>query len=98
MEAEIQKGSLGGVMLNFLKKVYSYLEFLGALIWVGVGLYSIWLGFSKLFKDNSISIGGVEAVSLLDTTPFAIMFIFCGVLIIAFIWVGYISKRLKNEA
>ena len=54
--------------------------------------------FSKLFKDNSISIGGVEAVSLLDTTPFAIMFIFCGVLIIIFIWVGYISKRLKNEA
>ena len=29
---------------------------------------------------------------------FAIMFIFCGVLIITFIWVGYISKRLKNEA
>ncbi|HDX1403135.1 TPA: hypothetical protein RN530_004791 [Escherichia coli] len=83
-------------MLNFLKKFYSYLEFLGA--WVGVGLYSIWLGFSKLFKDNSISIGGIEAVSLLDTTPFAIMFIFCGVLIITFIWVGYISKRLKNEA
>ena len=72
-------------MLNFLKKLYSYLEYLGALIWVGVGLYSIWLGFSKLFKDNSISIGGIEAVSLLDTTPFAIMFIFCGVLIITFI-------------
>ncbi|EAO1269931.1 hypothetical protein GZ405_004693 [Salmonella enterica] len=85
-------------MLKFLKKIYSYLEFLGALIWVGVGLYSIWLGFGKLFKDNSISIGGIEAVSLLDTTPFAIMFIFCGVLIITFIWVGYISKRLKNEA
>ena len=85
-------------MLNFLKKVYSYRDFLGALIWGGVGLYSIWLGFSKLFKDNSISIGGIEAVSLLDTTPFAIMFIFCGVLIITFIWVGYISKRLKNEA
>ncbi|EHR4790364.1 hypothetical protein KUB54_004397 [Salmonella enterica subsp. enterica serovar Braenderup] len=87
-------------MLNFLKKVYSYLEFLGALVWVGIGMYSIWLGFSKLFKDNSISIGGIEieAVSLLDTTPFAIMFIFCGVLIITFIWVGYISKRLKNEA
>ncbi|OUG17183.1 hypothetical protein AZZ66_004784, partial [Escherichia coli] len=31
-------------MLNFLKKIYSYLEFLGALIWVGVGFYSIWLG------------------------------------------------------
>ena len=85
-------------MLNFLKKIYSYLEFLGALIWVGVGLYSIWLGFSKLFKDNSISIDGVEAISLLDTTPFAIMFIFSGVLIIAFVWVVYISKRLNNEA
>lgn len=63
---------------EIFEKVYSYLEFLGALIWVGVGLYSIWLGFSKLFKDNSFSIGGVEVVSLLDTTPVAIMFIFAG--------------------
>ena len=85
-------------MLNFLQKIYSYLEFSGAFFWGGLGFYSIWLGFSKLFKDNSFSIGGVEVVSLLDTTPVAIMFIFCGVIIIAFIWVGYISKRLKNEA
>ena len=26
-------------------------------------------GFSKLFKDNSISIGGIEGAVSLDTTP-----------------------------
>lgn len=85
-------------MLKVLKKIFGCVKFICALIWFGVGAYSIWLGFSKIFKDNSILIGGLEAVSLLDTTPFAVMFIFSGVLIIAFVWVGYISKRLNNEA
>lgn len=85
-------------MLKVLKKIFGCVKFIYALIWFGVGAYSIWLGFSKIFKDNSIHIGGLEAVSLLDTTPFAVMFIFSGVLIIAFVWVGYISKRLNNEA
>lgn len=85
-------------MLKVFKKILCYLKFLGVLIWFGVGVFSIWLGFSKLFKDNSIYVGGLEVVSLLDTTPVAIMLIFSGVIIIAFIWVSFISKRPKNEA
>lgn len=85
-------------MLKVLKKVFSCVQFICALVVFGIGTYCIWLGFSKIFRDNSIHIGGFEAVSLLDTTPFAIMFIFSGVLIIAFVWVVYISKRLNNEA
>ncbi|HAX5716327.1 TPA: hypothetical protein JTV55_004843 [Escherichia coli] len=85
-------------MLKVLKKIFRFVKVICALVWLGIGAYSIWLGFSKIFRDNSIHAGGFEAVSLLDTTPVAVMLICSGVLIITFVWNGYISKRLNNEA
>lgn len=83
-------------MKTFFKRVVALLEIIGKVVWVWIAAYSIWLGIDRLFNDKSFTLDGQEVVSLLDTTPVAIMFIFCGVIILMFMWVSYRRKKLEN--
>ncbi|HIA1290882.1 TPA: hypothetical protein ACWO8L_004853 [Salmonella enterica subsp. enterica serovar Muenchen] len=86
-------------MKSLFKRVVALLDIAGKVAWVWIAVYSIWLGIERLFNDKSFSLddqGGKQVISVLDTTPVALMFILCGVIILTFMWVGYRRKKLEN--
>lgn len=79
------------------RRIIALLDILSSIAWVSVAVYSIGMGLSKLFSDNSFSLGDEKVISLLDSKPIAIMYILCGVLILMFMWRGYKRNREENE-
>ncbi|MFP1771069.1 hypothetical protein ACLEDK_16975 [Lonsdalea quercina] len=83
----------------FLGEMLAAFDAVFKIFMVFFGVYLIWIGVDKLFNDHSFSFseGGSKVISVFDTTPFAIIYILCGAIILTFSWIGSKREKLENE-
>ncbi|EEC4048981.1 hypothetical protein GJX44_21340 [Salmonella enterica] len=76
-------------MFDFFKRNSTQIDVIAMCVWAAIGVCSIGVGFKKLLNNNSFN------ESLLDSPMVAIIFIFCGVIILMTLWI--MLKRNSQE-